>query len=94
VVVIICDKGYGMIKWKQEAMGFQNFGLDYNNPDFVLYAKAYGAEGHLINSTEEFASTLEKCLNEKGVHVVAVPVDYSENTRVLTHELLSKTCKL
>lgn len=94
VVLIICDNAYGMIKWKQESMGMRSFGLDYNNPDFVTYAKAYGAKGHLIESTESFVTILEKCLNAKGVHVIAVPVDYSENTRVLTHELLSKTCLL
>jgi acetolactate synthase-1/2/3 large subunit len=94
VVLIICDKGFGMIKWKQEAMGMHDFGLDYNNPDFVAYANAYGARGHWIESTESFAPTLEKCLNDKGVQVIAVPIDYSENVRVLTHELLAKTCML
>ena len=45
VVIILNDNAYGMIKWKQEAMGFDNFGLDYNNPDFVKYADSYGALG-------------------------------------------------
>lgn len=94
VVLIINDNAFGMIKWKQEAMGFNDFGLDYHNPDFVLYAKAYGAEGHAISATEDFAPTLEKCLNAKGVHVISVPIDYSENARVLTYEILAKTCKL
>lgn len=38
VVLIIEDKGYGMIRWKQEAEGFADFGLSFNNPDFVKYA--------------------------------------------------------
>lgn len=94
VIIIICDKAYGMIKWKQEAMGLHDFGLDYNNPDFVKYAEAYGATGHKITTTDQFAKTLETCLNSKGVHLIEVPVDYSENARVLTHELLAKTCTL
>jgi acetolactate synthase-1/2/3 large subunit len=28
-----------MIKWKQEDMGFDDFGFDFNNPDFVQYAE-------------------------------------------------------
>lgn len=94
VVLIIDDHAFGMIKWKQEAMGFHDFGLNYGNPDFVQYANAYGAHGHLIESTDSFAPTLEKCLNAKGVQVVVVPVDYSENAKVLTQELLAKTCML
>ena len=43
-IVILNDGGYGMIKWKQEGMGFENWGLDYTNPDFVKYAESYGAE--------------------------------------------------
>ncbi|MCE3237863.1 MAG: acetolactate synthase [Gammaproteobacteria bacterium] len=94
VVLVICDNAYGMIKWKQEAMGLPDFGLNYNNPDFVKYAEAYGAKGHRISKTEDFADTLKTCLNSKGVHLIEVPVDYSENARVLTHELLAKTCIL
>ena len=39
-VIILRDDAYGMIKWKQENMGFKNFGLDYGNPDFVKYAES------------------------------------------------------
>lgn len=92
VVVILNDNAYGMIKWKQNGMGFENFGLDYNNPDFVKYAESYGANGHRITSNAGFKETLEKCLNTPGVHVIDTPVDYSENARVLTDELRNKAC--
>ena len=52
VVIILNDNSYGMIKWKQEGMGFDNFGLDYQNPDFVKYAESYGAIGHRPTSDE------------------------------------------
>ena len=82
-VVILNDSGYGMIKWKQEGMEFDNFGLDFNNPDFVKYADAYGAKGYRINDCGDFTDTLERCLNEDGVHVIDVPVDYSLNHQIL-----------
>ena len=53
VVLILNDAGYGMIKWEQERLGFENYGLDFTNPDFVKYAESYGATGHRISKTEE-----------------------------------------
>lgn len=94
VVVILNDSGYGMIKWKQESMGFPSFGLDFGNPDFVKYAEAYGAKGWRVASADGLKETLSRCLAEKGVHLVDVPVDYSENVRVFTKELKEKTCLL
>ncbi|MEK9628727.1 MAG: acetolactate synthase large subunit [Nitrospinota bacterium] len=94
VVVILRDDAYGMIKWKQAGMGFQDFGLDYGNPDFVKYAESYGAKGHRVESSEHLTTLLDECLNGPGVHLIEVPVDYSENERVLIEELKSKTCIL
>jgi acetolactate synthase-1/2/3 large subunit len=85
VVLILRDDAYGMIKWKQAGMVFADFGLDYGNPDFVLYAQAYGAHGHRVERTEDLVPTLRNCLDTAGVHVVEVPVDYSGN-----HKLLDK----
>ncbi len=87
VVLILEDHAYGMIRWKQEVDRFPDFGLQFGNPDFVAYAKAYGAEGTRIGSAAEFLPTLKAALAGTGVHLVVVPVDYSENIRVLTKEL-------
>lgn len=92
VVLIVNDNAYGMIKWKQASDGFADFGLDYGNPDFVTYAQAYGATGHYIATAAELTSTLAKALDAGGVHLVEVPVDYSENNRVFNHELPGLTC--
>jgi acetolactate synthase-1/2/3 large subunit len=94
VILILRDNAYGMIKWKQAGMGFNNFGLDYGNPDFVKYAESYGAHGHRVESTDQLAGLLEKCLSSKGVHLIEVPVDYSENEKVLIEELNEKICIL
>jgi len=94
VVVILRDNAYGMIKWKQAGMGFDNFGLDYGNPDFVKYAESYGACGKRVGSNRELFTVLDECLNSKGVHIVEVPVDYSENEKVLIDELQNLTCEL
>jgi acetolactate synthase-1/2/3 large subunit len=87
-VLILRDDGYGMIKWKQAGMGFNDFGLDYGNPDFVKYAESYGAHGHRVERTEDLEPTLSHCLETAGVHVVEVPVDYSGNAKLLDNELV------
>ena len=92
VVLVLNDSAYGMIKWKQAGMGFENFGLDYTNPDFVLYAKAYGITGHRISATSELKECLDSCLDAGGIHLVDVPIDYSQNERILIEELKNKVC--
>jgi acetolactate synthase-1/2/3 large subunit len=87
VVLIIEDHAYGMIRWKQAVDGFSDFGMTFNNPDFVKYAEAYGAKGTRVKAIGELQSTLERAFADKGVHLVIVPVDYSENERVLVDEL-------
>ena len=94
VVIILNDSGYGMIKWKQEGMGFDNFGLDYKNPDFVKYAESYGAIGHRPTSDENFKEVLANCLSMEGVHIIELAVDYSLNHSILNVLLKEKTCIL
>jgi acetolactate synthase-1/2/3 large subunit len=83
-----------MIRWKQADMGFDDYGLTYNNPDFVKYAGSYGAIGHRVESSDDLRKYLTRCLATPGVHVIDVPVDYSENQKVLIDELKAKTCQL
>jgi acetolactate synthase-1/2/3 large subunit len=81
-----------MIKWKQAGMGFDNFGLDYGNPDFVKYAESYGANGYRPDSVQNFDEILEKALNTRGIHVIDLAVDYSLNHSILNVLLKEKTC--
>ena len=87
VVVILEDNAYGMIRWKQAADGFPDYGLTYGNPDFVKYAESYGATGTSVKDVDSISDALENAFDAGGVHVVVVPVDYSENKRVLIDEL-------
>ena len=90
VVLVLDDSAYGMIRWKQAVDKFADYGMTFNNPDFVLYAKSYGATGHRVESVNDLVPTLDRAFAAGGVHLVAVPIDYSENTRVLVDELRAK----
>jgi len=82
-VLILNDSAYGMIKWKQRDMGFEDFGLDFKNPDFVKYAESYGASGHRVENIDDLAQLINKSFDTPGVHVIDVPVDYSHNDELL-----------
>jgi len=90
VVLVLVDSAFGMIRWKQAVDGFADFGMTFNNPDFVKYAESYGAKGHRVQATEDLAPTLDAAFRAGGVHLVAVPIDYSENKRVLVDELKAR----
>jgi acetolactate synthase-1/2/3 large subunit len=90
VVVILNDNAYGMIRWKQSVDDFPDFGMTFGNPDFVRYAQAYGAKGSRVNAAEDLVPTLEAAFTGGGVHLIEIPIDYSENTRVLVEELRNR----
>jgi acetolactate synthase-1/2/3 large subunit len=87
VVLILQDDAYGMIRWKQAVDGFADFGMTFGNPDFTAYARSFGVKGSRVESADGLAPTLDAAFKEGGVHLVSVPVDYSENRRVLVDEL-------
>ncbi|MCH8543419.1 MAG: acetolactate synthase large subunit [Alcanivorax sp.] len=87
VVLILRDDGYGMIKWKQAQMKFDDYGLDFGNPDFVAYAQSYGASGHRITRSGELEEVIERCFTAGGVHLIDLPVDYADNDRILNNEI-------
>ena len=89
VVLVLQDDAYGMIRWKQAVDGFPDFGMTFGNPDFAAYAKAYGAKGGRVESADGLAPALEAAFREGGVHLIAAPIDYAENIKVLVDELRS-----
>jgi acetolactate synthase-1/2/3 large subunit len=92
VVLVLNDSSYGMIRWKQAGLGFEDWGLKFDNPDFVKYAESYGATGHRIEATDDLVPTINAAFEAGGVHLIDLPVDYSENQKVLIDELAEKTC--
>ncbi|QWC57016.1 acetolactate synthase large subunit [Erythrobacter sp. 3-20A1M] len=94
VVLVLNDAAYGMIRWKQDQLGFPDYGLTFSNPDFVTYAQSYGATGHHVERSADLVSVLNAAFEAGGVHLVDLPIDYSENKKVLIDELGAKVCEL
>lgn len=87
VILVLRDDALGMIRWKQQDMGFRDYGLRFDNPDFVAYAQSYGAVGHLVESADGLESSICKAIDEGGVQLFDIPMDYSENDQILNHEI-------
>ncbi|QNL50168.1 acetolactate synthase large subunit [Olivibacter sp. SDN3] len=81
-VIVVRDDAYGMVRWKQESMGLDDFGLSYDNPDFVKYAESYGAQGYRPNTVTAFQKTLQQSLHKPGIHLIDLAIDYSFNQRL------------
>ncbi|MGQ0659478.1 acetolactate synthase large subunit [Sphingosinicella sp.] len=93
-VLILRDDSYGMIRWKQANMGFKDWGLTFNNPDFVKYAESYGANGHRVDSADDLPRLLRYTLDTPGVHLIDCPIDYADNDRILNNEIKELSAKL
>lgn len=83
VVVILNDACYQMIRWKQERMHMDEWGLEFGNPDFKKLAEAFGAHGHTVRSIEEYEQTLSQALDAGGVHVIDTAIDYEHSLKDL-----------
>ncbi len=93
VVVIFNDSKYGLIEWHEKKYFNQTIGIDFKNPDFVILAQSFGAKGVRIENTDELGPRLTEALDNGGVWLLDVPVDYSENIK-LTDKLKGMLCKL
>lgn len=86
-VIVLRDDAYGMIRWKQRDMGLPDYGMRFGNPDFVRYAESYGVRGHRPDSTAEFAALLSQCLEQPGIDLIDVAIDYSDDHRIFNQEI-------
>lgn len=82
VILIWRDDGYGVIRWKQQLRFHRTSGVEFNNPDFVAYAKSFGAAGFRVAGPSELRAVLKEALACGRPAVIDCPVDYSENLRL------------
>ncbi|WP_315754633.1 MULTISPECIES: thiamine pyrophosphate-binding protein [unclassified Bradyrhizobium] len=63
VVIVIDNAQYGTIRMHQEReYPGRVVGTQLKNPDFAMYAKAFGGHGERVERTEEFAPAFERAL--------------------------------
>ncbi|KRL97812.1 acetolactate synthase large subunit [Liquorilactobacillus satsumensis] len=85
IIVIWEDASYGLIKWKMDMEIKHHNGVDFDNPDFVKYAESFGAHGRQVEKAGDFSRFMQEAVAAKtGVYVIAVPVDYRENMKLIS----------
>jgi acetolactate synthase I/II/III large subunit len=82
VVLVFNDRSFGLIRWKQMKQFGRAAFVDFDNPDFVRYAKSFGGDGYRIESADELAPALREALASNKVTLIDCPVDASENLRL------------
>jgi len=80
-IVILNNSSYWMIKWKQKNAWFEDYWLDYWNPDFVELAKSFWAKWYKVENKNDFKSVLEKTLTEKWVKIIDLDFDYPDDIK-------------
>ncbi len=83
-ILVWVDGGYGLIGWKQDLHFGRQAAVSFGNPDFVQLAESFGAKGYAISSADELLPTLRKTLDDDAVSIIACPVDYAENSRLVS----------
>ena len=83
VILIWVDNAYGLISWKMDLEIGHRVDTEFGNPDFVAYARSFGATGYEITSPEQLLPTLRTALADDTVTVIACPVDYAANAELI-----------
>jgi acetolactate synthase-1/2/3 large subunit len=77
IVVLVVNNGmYGTIRMHQERRyPGRVVGTDLRNPDFVAYARAFGAHGALVERSEDVGAALDEALECGRPALVELRVD-------------------
>jgi len=91
VVLVWNDCSYGLIEWKQMNQYRRTSHVRFNNPDFVQYARSFGAQGYRVESAADLPAILQEALASDTVSIIDCPVDYRENIK-LTEQMGTLVC--
>ena len=96
IVFVVIDNGmYGTIRMHQE----RNYpsrvsGTDLINPNFAELARAYGAHGETVLTTDEFAPAFERAVGAGGPSLIHVKIDRQALTMNATLDELREQAKV
>lgn len=74
LVIVIDNQGYGAIRASQQRLFGQAVGVDLRNPDFVAFARAFGAQAERVARTGEWLPALSRMQQARGLRLLALSV--------------------
>tara|TARA_B100000029_G_scaffold347951_1_gene340299 strand:- start:220 stop:651 length:432 start_codon:yes stop_codon:yes gene_type:complete len=85
IVVVVNNGTYGTIRMHQERDYPGNvIATDITNPDFVLFAQAFGAYGERVEKTEDFADAFNRARHSGKPALIELVVDKEAITPTTT----------
>ena len=91
IFIVVNNGMYGTIRMHQErSYPGRVSGTELNNPDFAALARAYGANGEMVEKTEEFAPAFERALAADRPSLIELRIDPEAITPVATLSGLRK----
>jgi acetolactate synthase-1/2/3 large subunit len=93
IIIIINNGIYGAIRMHQEReFPMRTIGTDLVNPDFVAYAKSFGANAYQITKTEDFKNVFEVATKNQGPSIIELVVSEEAISPAFTlSELIEKS---
>ena len=80
--IIMRDNAYDMVAFQEQLKYGRTSGVQLGDYDIAHYAAAFGAKGVRVDTMAEFETALKQSLNEPGITIIDVVVDYSRNTEL------------
>ncbi|EKN3872126.1 acetolactate synthase AlsS [Yersinia enterocolitica] len=81
--IIWVDNGYNMVEIQEQKKYHRSSGVSFGPIDFKMYAESFGAKGFTVESADELTVKLHQAMDTQGPAVIAIPVDYSDNYRLM-----------
>jgi acetolactate synthase-1/2/3 large subunit len=79
LVLVIDNRSYGTIRMHQErAYPGRVAATDLANPDFVMFAEAFGAWATRVETTQEFGAALAEAQKRRGLRLLHCAVDIEQ----------------
>lgn len=83
VHVIWVDNAYNMVEMQEVNKYQRKSGVEFGPIDFKAYAESCGAVGFAVQSVDDLRPMLRKAMEIQGPVVVAIPVDYADNYKLM-----------
>ncbi|HFP3029496.1 acetolactate synthase AlsS [Yersinia enterocolitica] len=81
--IIWVDNGYNMVEIQEQKKYHRSSGVSFGPIDFKMYTESFGAKGFAVESADELTVKLHQAMDTQGPAVIAIPVDYSDNYRLM-----------
>ncbi|CNI35781.1 acetolactate synthase AlsS [Yersinia vastinensis] len=88
--IIWVDNGYNMVEIQEQKKYHRPSGVHFGPIDFKMYAESFGAKGFAVESADELTHKLHLAMDIQGPAVIAIPVDYSDNYRLMEEMNISQ----